>query len=65
MPVGFDGQLSPALLDAVIQQLRLWDRLVQVWNGVTEQNLQVPDTCPLSPNKRIVLSTTEKSCVFN
>lgn len=43
MPAGFDGQLGPALLDAVIQQLGLWDRLVQVWNRVTAQSLQVPD----------------------
>lgn len=43
MPVGFDGQLGPALLDAVVQQLGLWDRLVQVWNAETEQSLQVPE----------------------
>lgn len=49
MPVGFDGQLGPALLDAVIQQLGLWDRLVQVWNAETEQNLQVPEHW-VSPN---------------
>ncbi len=42
LPPSFDGQLGPALLDAVVQQLGLWDRLVQVWNTNTESQHRPP-----------------------